>query len=91
MGIVQYPTSAYQQSIAVFDEIIRAVEALGARKHDIVRVRMFVTDSSDTDEVGRALKEVLGDVEPSATMLVGARFVDEAMKVEIEADAVSYE
>jgi len=44
---------------------------------------MFVTEA-----VGRALKETLGDVRPAATMIVGARFVDKDMKVEIEADAV---
>ena len=49
---------------------------------------MFVTEQEDTEAVGRALKESLGDVRPAATMIVGVRFVDKDMKVEIEADAV---
>ncbi|KAG2009530.1 hypothetical protein CC2G_012454 [Coprinopsis cinerea AmutBmut pab1-1] len=87
-GVLLHPTSAYLQSIQIFQEIIRAVEALGGKKEDVVRVRMFVTRDEDTGEVGRALKEALGDVGPAATMIVGARFVREEMKVEIEADAV---
>jgi enamine deaminase RidA (YjgF/YER057c/UK114 family) len=89
-GTVQHPTSAYLQSITIFEEIIRAVEALGATKDDVVRVRMFVTDTADTDAVWSALKEVFGAVGPAASMIVGARFVEEDMKVEIEADAVSF-
>jgi len=61
---------------------------LGGKKEDITRIRMFVTHIEDTGAVGRAMKEVLGDVGPAATMIVGSRFVDENMKVEIEADAV---
>ena len=49
---------------------------------------MFVTEQEDTEAVGRALEETLGDVRPAATMIVGARFVDKDVKVEIEADAV---
>ena len=87
-GLVQYPESAYLQAQAIFSEITRAVEAVGGRKEDIVRVRMFVTVGEDSDDVGRALKESLGGVAPTATMIVGARFVLTEMKVEIEADAV---
>ena len=50
--------------------------------------RMFVTEQEDTEAVGRAFKESFGDVRPAATMIVGSRFVDKDMKVEIEADAV---
>jgi hypothetical protein len=49
---------------------------------------MFVTAEEDADEVGRALKEVFGDVRPTATMIVGAKFVSPKMLVEIEADAI---
>ena len=64
------------------------MEALDGTKEDVVRVRIFVTRDEDSGEVGRALKEVFGDVGPPATMILGVRFVSEEMKVEIEADAV---
>ncbi|KAI0667245.1 YjgF-like protein [Trametes maxima] len=87
-GQLRHPGFAYDQARSVFAEIIRAVEGLGGTAKDIVRVRMFVTDGSDADGVGKALKEALGEVGPAATMIVGAGFVSPAMLVEIEADAL---
>ncbi|KAM5543532.1 hypothetical protein V8D89_002783 [Ganoderma adspersum] len=90
-GELRYPGSAYDQARAVFDEIVRAVVALGGRKGDFVRVRMFVAEDEDTAKVGEALKDALGDVSPAATMIVGSRFVSSDMLVEVEADAVVME
>ena len=47
---------------------------------------MFITDPSDADDIGRAHKEVFGDAEPVATMVVVAALLDPAWKVEIEVD-----
>ncbi|KAJ3491573.1 hypothetical protein NLI96_g607 [Meripilus lineatus] len=80
--------SAYGQAKIIFAEILKAVNALGGRREDITRVRMFVTLDEDFEDVGRALKESLGEIAPAATGIVGARFVSPDMKVEIEADAV---
>ncbi|KIJ63600.1 hypothetical protein HYDPIDRAFT_113076 [Hydnomerulius pinastri MD-312] len=88
-GEVAHPTSAYEQALKAFREIVTAVEAVGGKKGDIVRVRMFVTYEDDSGEVARALKEEMGDVEPTATMILGAKFVSPDMRVEIEADAIA--
>lgn len=48
-------------------------------------------DGKDSADVGRGLKESLGKVAPTATMIFGAGFVNPDMKVEIEADAVVLE
>ncbi|KAJ2915910.1 hypothetical protein MD484_g4499, partial [Candolleomyces efflorescens] len=92
-GVVQHPTSAYEQANTIFSEIVKAVTTLGGKKEDITRVRMFVTRDEDADGVGLALKESLGGGEgdrggPAATMILGVRFVDKDMRVEIEADAM---
>lgn len=87
-GQVAHPSSTYQQALKAFKEIVVAVESLGGNKADIVRVRMFVTHENDATEVARALKEELGEVEPTATMILGAKFVSPDMRVEIEADVV---
>jgi enamine deaminase RidA (YjgF/YER057c/UK114 family) len=90
IGKILHPASAHQQALKIFDEIISAVQALDGKKEDVVRIRMFVTRDEDAEDVGRALKEVFGDVRPVATMILGARFVDPEMRVEIEADAVVF-
>jgi enamine deaminase RidA (YjgF/YER057c/UK114 family) len=53
-----------------------------------VRTRMFITDAADSDEVGRAHKELFGASEPAATMVVVAALLDPAWLVEIEVEAV---
>ncbi|RDB14859.1 hypothetical protein Hypma_016352 [Hypsizygus marmoreus] len=87
-GVLLHPESAYEQERQIFAEIVGAVEAVGGTREDVVRVRMFVTADEDSGDVGRALKESFGAVGPAATMILGAKFVDAQMKVEIEADAV---
>lgn len=87
-GKVLYPKSAYDQTVKIFAEIVMAIEALGGKKEDVVRLRMFVAEHKDSEGVSQALKEVFGRVAPAATMLFGMGFVSSDMKVEIEADAL---
>lgn len=88
-GELQHPGSAYLQARAIFGEIISAITALGGARTDITRVRMFVVAQDDAEAVARAMKEAMdGHSAFAATMICGASFVDPAMLVEIEADAV---
>ncbi|EJD37840.1 YjgF-like protein [Auricularia subglabra TFB-10046 SS5] len=88
-GELQHPGSAYLQARAVFSEIISAITALGGAITEITRVRMFVVAQDNSEAVARAMKEALGGHTAfAATMICGASFVDPAMLVEIEADAV---
>lgn len=72
----------------MFIQIYKAVESLGGRKEDVMRVRMYVTEQEDFEDVARAYSETFGELKPTLTGLVGIRFVSSDMKVEIEADGV---
>lgn len=65
---------------------IAAIETLGGTTEDVVRTRMFITDPSDQDEIGRAHRELFGTAEPVATMVV-TRLLDPTWKVELEVEA----
>jgi enamine deaminase RidA (YjgF/YER057c/UK114 family) len=70
-------------------EIIRSVLArAGAGMEDVVRTRMYLTHVEDWEAVGRAHGEVFGEIRPAATMVVVAKLLNPAWRVEIEADAV---
>lgn len=70
-------------------EIIRKVlEKAGSRMEDVVRTRMYLTHVEDWEAVGRAHGEIFGTIRPAATMVVVAKLLNPAWRIEIEADAV---
>ena len=77
----------YVQASRCFDIIVKALEESGAGPRDVVRTRMFLTDASVAEAVGRAHRETFGDAEPAATMVVVKGLLDDRWKVEIEAEA----
>jgi enamine deaminase RidA (YjgF/YER057c/UK114 family) len=67
--------------------IAEALGQAGADMRDVVRTRMFIVDSADSEAVGAVHGEAFGDVRPAATMIVVAGLLDPRWKVEIEAEA----
>ena len=65
-----------------------ALEKAGAKAADVVRTRIFVTDISRWEDIGRAHGEVFGTIRPAMAMVEVSKLIDPAMLVEIEADAV---
>jgi enamine deaminase RidA (YjgF/YER057c/UK114 family) len=87
-GVVRHPGDAAGQTREALATIAAALERAGFSLNDVVRTRMFVTDISRWEEVGRVHGEVFGDVRPASTMVQVSALIDPAMLVEIEADAV---
>jgi enamine deaminase RidA (YjgF/YER057c/UK114 family) len=78
----------YAQAVQTLKNIGRVLEQAGAGFKDVVRTRMFITDMSHWEQVGKAHGEVFGTIRPSATMLVVTSMISPEMLVEIEADAI---
>ena len=80
--------NAYQQTRLILEKIETTLISLGASLQDVVRTRMFVTDISHWEEIGKAHGEVFGDIRPAATLGEVSRLVNPDHLVEIEVDAV---
>jgi enamine deaminase RidA (YjgF/YER057c/UK114 family) len=85
-GVVLGITPGEQMAIAI-QALLRALERVGASAGDVVRTRMFTTDISRSDEIGRAHGDVFADVRPVSAMYEVTGLIDPRMLVEIEADA----
>ena len=86
-GRVVGPGDAYAQTIQAFGNVERALASAGATLADVVQTQMFVTDISRWEEVGRAHRELFGDVMPVTAMVGVAALIDPAMLIEVQAVA----
>ncbi len=83
-GCTSTVDGVYEQTLGAFGVAERALGQAGFTLHDVVRTRMFVTDISRWEDVGRAHGELFGDVRPAATMVEVSRLIDPRMLVEVE-------
>ena len=79
-------TDAYRQMLRCGEIAAEAMARLGARPEDVVRTRMYITDTAYADEVGRAHRELFGSGPPVTTMIV-TQLLDANWKVELEVEA----
>ena len=78
----------YAQAIQCFKNVEQALHEAGANFRDVVRTRMYVTDITRWEAVGRAHGQIFRDIRPAATMVEVSRLVDPDMLVEVEVEAV---
>ena len=82
-------TTPYDQTREILAKIEHALTSAGASLAGVLQTRIYVTDISRFEEVGRAHREVFGDVRPCMTMVEVSGLIDPRMMVEIEAVAVA--
>ena len=83
--------SPYEQTKFTLDKIEKALLAAGATLKEVVRTRIFVTDISRWEEVGRAHGEYFRQIKPVATMVEVSGLISPELLVEIEATAIIVE
>ncbi len=78
---------AYAQAKRALGIIETTLAKAGAKMNDVVRTRMFVTDISQWEAIGRAHAEVFREIRPCTTMVEVKALISPEYLVEIEADA----
>lgn len=78
----------YEQTAQAIRNIESALQQAGARLEDVVRTRIYLTDLTVWEPVGRAHGEFFGEIRPATTLVEVSRLVDPRMRVEIEAEAI---
>ena len=80
--------NAYEQTKFIFSKIEKVLQQAGASLNDVIRTRMFVTDISKWEEIGKAHGEFFKKIKPVTTMVEVKALIDPRMLVEIEASAI---
>lgn len=74
----------YEQTVEILRKLRHELGRVGLSFADVVQTRMYVTDISRSEEVGRAHGEVFAVAPPVTSMVEVAALIDPRMLVEIE-------
>lgn len=80
--------NVYEQTKFIISKIESSLLQAGASLNDVVRIRMFVTDISKWDEIGKAHNEFFKNIKPAATMVEVKSLIHPDLLIEIEATAI---
>jgi len=79
---------AYQQTKFTLAKIEKALVQAGATMKDVIRTRLYVTDISKWEDIGRAHGEYFREIKPASAMIEVKGLIDPKLLVEIEVTAV---
>ena len=74
----------YAQTKNIIERIEKVLEEAGASLKDVVRTRMFTTDLTKFDEIGRAHGEFFKDIKPVTAIYEISKLVSPEYLIEIE-------
>jgi enamine deaminase RidA (YjgF/YER057c/UK114 family) len=77
----------YEQTVEILRKIVHELDRAGVGVAEVIQTRVYVTDISRAEEVGRAHGAVFAVHRPLMTMVQVGALIDPRMLVEIEAVA----
>lgn len=80
----------YAQTVFILKKIEKVLTQAGFTMKDVVRTRMFVTDISQWEKIGKAHGEFFKDIKPATSMIEVKGLIDPDYLIEIELTAKRY-
>jgi enamine deaminase RidA (YjgF/YER057c/UK114 family) len=77
-------STGYEQTIDILGKIEHELGRVGCSLEAVIQLRVYVTDISRGEEVGRAFGDAMGSTRPLMTMVEVSALFDPRMLVEIE-------
>lgn len=79
---------AYAQTKRILEIIEDVLQRAGAKMENVVRTRIFVTDISQWEAIGKAHGEAFHAIKPATSMVEVSQLIDPDYLLEIEVSAV---
>ena len=76
------------QTDKAYENLKKCLESVGATIHDIVMLRVFVTDLEEYQKTGEVRKKYFGKYRPATTGLEISRLYFPEAMIEVEAEAI---
>ncbi|NNF21557.1 MAG: RidA family protein [Saprospiraceae bacterium] len=83
-GKIVHVNDAYGQTKRIIEIASDVLAKAGMSLNDVIRTRIYVTDISQWEEIGRAHGEAFRNIKPASTMIEVSGLVDPKMLVEVE-------
>lgn len=78
----------YLQTKFILMKLENTLGQLGAKLENVIRTRIFCTNISNWEKIGKAHGEMFSNIKPVTSMIEVSRLIDDKYLVEIEATAV---
>lgn len=88
-GSVYGENDGFEQTKYILDKMIGCLEQAGGKKEDVIRVKMYATDMSQTKEYIKAYSMFFKEIKPLCTLVGIAALNRPTQLIEIEIDAVT--
>lgn len=79
---------AYEQTKYIIQKATEALKELDADLSNVIRTRIYTTDISKWEEIGKAHGEFFRQIKPVATMVEVSKLINPELLVEIEFSAI---
>jgi enamine deaminase RidA (YjgF/YER057c/UK114 family) len=87
-GEVVGKDDVYIQTKTILQKFEKVLSELGASMNDVVRTRIFCTDISQWEKIGKAHGEFFSEIKPTTGMYQISKLISDDLLVEIEATAI---